>query len=316
METGERLSAYLAGELDADERAAVEADLARDPALRDTVERIRRAERALNSMGEVTPPPGFADHLREVVAAEVARQRTHGDELAAARRRHAPWRTLGVAAAAASLIVVVGVGAGWLLRGGADRAPEQAAPVGEGHPALDVPVIETRNDYSDLELQRLAVNVDIRAVIPPGLGADEAAAYADRLQAQLTGVEGQQAAQSMSAENHADTAAEKERQGIGDQVPHAGAQQAVPVPADDPLRQRVGAAADDVRRCLPEILQSARTPVVPVYIEVARYRGEPAIVYAFAAEDPNAATYRRVEAWAVARSDCQVLSFSQYDRAG
>ncbi|MDP9023470.1 MAG: zf-HC2 domain-containing protein [Actinomycetota bacterium] len=315
METGERLSAYLAGELDADERAAVEADLARDPALRDTLESIRRVQRALDSMGEVTPPPGFDDHLREVVAAEVARQRTHDDELADARRRRAPWRTLGVAAAAASLIVVVGVGAGWLLRGGAGRAPDQAAPAAEGRPGLDVPVIETRNDYSDLELQRLAVNVDIRTVIPPGLGPDEAATYADRLQAQLAGAADMRA-ESLSAKDRANAAAGRDDDRINDGAVREQAQSQGALSADDLLRQRVGAAADDVRRCLPEILQSARTPVVPVYVEVARYRGEPAIVYAFAAEDPNAGTYRRVEVWAVARSDCQVLSFSQYDRTG
>lgn len=291
METGERLAAYLSGELPEDERAAIEVELAHDPTLRARLERLRRADRALAALPEVTPPEGFSDRLHTAVAEELAAT----DRTAAQRsraRRGRPWRALGAAAAAAAVVAVVGVGAGMLLDGGgADQTSQMAAPGVEEHAAgPQVVVTTTDNDYDDVELQRLAVGIDTSEVAPPGLEADEAAPLERELTSGLTDTK------------PFDTTAEHARRDAG-----AAAEDAPAPAAGSP-------APEDVQRCLPQLLESASSPLVPVYVELARYRGEPAIVYAFAAEDPERGTYRRVEVWAVARSDCQVLSFAQYDR--
>jgi flagellar hook-length control protein FliK len=64
----ERLAAYVAGELEADEHARIAARLARDPALRAEVARLEAAERALGRLGPATPSEGFEERLRDAVA--------------------------------------------------------------------------------------------------------------------------------------------------------------------------------------------------------------------------------------------------------
>ncbi|MGH3441420.1 MAG: anti-sigma factor family protein, partial [Nitriliruptorales bacterium] len=53
---GEHLSAYLAGELDADERTALEAELDRDAVLRGQLERIRATNETLDRVPQPEPP--------------------------------------------------------------------------------------------------------------------------------------------------------------------------------------------------------------------------------------------------------------------
>lgn len=65
-----RLSAYLDGELDSAEAQQVEEALARDPELRAEFERIRLAVELLRGHGVVDAPAGFAERVRERVAAE------------------------------------------------------------------------------------------------------------------------------------------------------------------------------------------------------------------------------------------------------
>ncbi|HEX9765268.1 MAG TPA: RseA family anti-sigma factor, partial [Nitriliruptorales bacterium] len=109
METGERLSAYLAGELDADETAALEVELAGDPALRARLERIRAADQALRSLPPVAPPAEFSMRLREALAHEVTRHEASpgADELAQRRLRRDGriHRFVGLGVAAAAVAV-------------------------------------------------------------------------------------------------------------------------------------------------------------------------------------------------------------------
>jgi hypothetical protein len=103
VDAAERLADYLAGELDADEHATVEAALARDPALRTQLEHLQRADGALAGLISPAPPEGFEDRLQAALAPALAEElglvaeaaavpasageRIAADELAAARAR-------------------------------------------------------------------------------------------------------------------------------------------------------------------------------------------------------------------------------------
>jgi hypothetical protein len=73
VDATERLADFLAGELDADEHAAVEAALARDPALRAELEHLRRADTALRALERPPPPDGFEQRLHAAVTEELTR---------------------------------------------------------------------------------------------------------------------------------------------------------------------------------------------------------------------------------------------------
>lgn len=299
---GEQLSAYLAGELDADERAALEAELARDPALRARLGRVRMVGDALERLPEPVPPDGLRQRILSAAAPEIAGQRA--DELAERRERRArTLRPLAVAAAAAAVIGVVGVGAGYVLGGGGDAgtaggetaAMEEMAATADSLAVPQVAVEATDNDFDSQELSRLAVNVDTTGVLPPGLTADEAVPLSERLLGQLL----RHGADDTAADGDAERAAEPE--------------------ADQGGGEALSDAADEtspVARCLSQLVDAADGPVVPVYVELARFEGEPAVIYALATPEPDSGEYRRIEVWAVARSDCHVLQFTQYDRPG
>jgi hypothetical protein len=132
VDAAERLAAYLAGELDADEHAAVEAALARDPALRTQLAHLQRADGALAELTSPAPPEGFEDRLQAALAPELAQQlgpaadatvgaassgeRIAADELAAARARREArsgatrgWRWLPVFGGVAASLLLVAV---------------------------------------------------------------------------------------------------------------------------------------------------------------------------------------------------------------
>lgn len=149
MDPVDRLAAYLADELHADERAQLEVELRRDPELRRTLEAMQRADDALAQLPAATPPEGFDERLDAVVDATLAellgRAGEHTvvghepdpagndgtdtdepvDELAARRRRRVTSGVLG--AAAAGLILVVGGILAVQTGGDHDRADQDAA---------------------------------------------------------------------------------------------------------------------------------------------------------------------------------------------
>jgi hypothetical protein len=143
VDAAERLAAYLAGELDADEHAAVEAALARDPVLRAELDHLQRADAALAALASPTPSDGFETRLRAALAAELTQQlgrapdpvsgsaaatatdvatptspaeRIAADELAAARARREArassargWRWLPVFGGVAASLLLIAV---------------------------------------------------------------------------------------------------------------------------------------------------------------------------------------------------------------
>ncbi len=318
MITGEQLSAYVADELDAEEREAVEAALDRDPDLRAQLQRLRDADETLGALPPVTPPSGFSERLHGALDRELQEADAGAtDELATRReRRFEAFRPLAVAAAAAAVIALFGVAGVWLLQGGGgDSGLETAgAPLeaGDRAAAPGVTVVETDNDFDEQELRRLAVNVEISELVPRGLRAPAASPLAEELQGELfmrstTG-------DSTAAQDAVEPQPEGDGAHVGGGGGEGGEGSSFGAATSEGLTSDDKSTTDVVSRCLPTVLEDARSALIPVYVELARFDGEPAVIYTLVSEDPESGTYRRVEVWALARSDCQVLSFAQYDR--
>lgn len=303
MDTGERLAAYLAGELADDQRAALEEDLARDPALRARLERIRALDAELGRLPPVSPPPGFGSRLRRAVAEELDRTPLVADEvidLADRRERRVRLlRRLGVAAAAATVIGVAAVGIGDLLATSDETTDASPAPAAR-EPGNAPLVAVTGRDYSATEVEALPGSAPLRALAPGELSEEQArelqAARTEALLGELTGT-------TASADEGGRTAGDVSRP---EASPLDGG------PASATLYQGVpDEAVRDVRACLRPLLDSADEPVIPVRAEVARFEGEPAVLYVLASRDPASGAFDRLEVWVTARSDCQVLLFAQ-----
>jgi anti-sigma factor RsiW len=106
------LSGYLDGELDAGERAAVEARLAESPEWRDELEEVRAARAAVRSLAVHEAPPGFWDAVLATVGADADSAAADGAPTAPVvqlddrRRRRFRW-VAGAAAAVAVVVVAV-----------------------------------------------------------------------------------------------------------------------------------------------------------------------------------------------------------------
>jgi negative regulator of sigma E activity len=305
VETGERLAAYLSGDLDADERQALEAELARDARLRSQLERIQAADAALLALPEVTPRAGFSERLHAAVAAEVEQQL--GDELAARReRRQRRWMPIAGAAAAGLVFVAAGVGivtglggddtGGDMADGGAESAVTMLAPENGGRVAGDLtPVIVAfdRTLGAD-DLAALAADPRFEAELVQRLAEDDALAYAAR-NAEAYG-------EAAPPEAGADTSAES-----APALDVAGATVIVEGNVSEADRAAVAA-------CLPVLSEGAETPVVPLYVEIAEDTdGRDVLVYALLGRNADG-DYDRIEVWMLDRATCDVLHFVQSDR--
>lgn len=318
METGERLAAYVAGELDADETRALEAELARDPAMRARVEAIRETDTLLADLPTVEPRSDFSARLRDAVASELDTTLTDdgGDELAARRRAKADgipgWQKLAVAAA---VLAIGGVGLAQLLPMGGDDAGEladegaameaMAAPEPESGPT----VVSAGRSFDADDLKSLAEDGRFDEVLAQRLDEQEAPSIAAQHEEAMTG----------DGATGGDAGIAAESGPAQDEQAESSAETALAPPADsarDFGLRTVGditeAELEDVRRCLPQLLDAA--PVIPVYAELITFDGTEAIVYGLVGNDPEQDSYRRVELWVVDRADCQVVHFEQVDR--
>lgn len=325
METGERLAAYLSGDLDADERAALQAELDRDPALRAQLHRIEATDAALARLDAVEMPADFAAQLRTRVSEEI--HDTPRDELAVRRARHGlPVWTVRLAAAAAALAVIGGGAAMVSNLSGGDDTSFEAADTGDDAATsmlaepegariasvLDGPVLFKGDAaYDESSIAALRDDPRFDALLRGELGPDAARELQQRFLAALEmqgGEAGRMEADSaVSADAAEDDAAEDDAG--GDETTEQSA------PAADV--QTLGDVSEedlaDVRRCLEEIVSSAE-PAVPMYAELATFEGEDAIIYALATQDPESGSLTRVEIWVASRDDCQVRYFTQLDR--
>jgi anti-sigma factor RsiW len=122
----EMLSAYLDGELDAPEQAAVEARLAESPEWRRELSEVRAARDAVRALPTRDAPDGFWDSLMTLVADdETDDEHAHVVPLEPRRRRR---RVAWLAAAAA---IVVGVVAVVAVPRRSDVAPNVTAVVAQ-----------------------------------------------------------------------------------------------------------------------------------------------------------------------------------------
>jgi hypothetical protein len=349
----ERLAAYLAGELDADESAALAAAIARDPRLRAELDAMQRADAALGSLAPTDLPAGFDSRLRAALDTELAailrpqgaeatasEGSTSGatvgdgptshrwtDQLAARRARRArSWApAFAGAAAAVAAIAVVGVGVGVLGGGGADMddaagdmemtleaddadGSEEAGMMAAPGPGEGPTVIAQERVLDDALADELLTSIELQAVTDLALGADEGGslgagwrqALADfHTAADEPAEDADVAEDAPQTESDEDLAATFDRTFAEDV--------AVRLFADAPPSDVDLAAAD---RCLAEVL-AAGTEAIPVYLELATYEGEEAVVVGLVTFDPATEAYTRPEVWVLAREDCQVRRFSQ-----
>jgi hypothetical protein len=349
----ERLAAYLAGELDADESAALAAAIARDPRLRAELDAMQRADAALGSLAPTGLPDGFESRLRAAVDTELSTiLRPHGaeveapveaaavedgttthrwtDQLAARRARRARSWVPAFAGAAATVaaIAVVGIGVGVLGGGGdmddaagdmemtldADDADgsEEVGMMAAPGPGEGPTVISQGRDVDDDLADELLASIELEAVTDLALDADEGGSFGARWRdalADFNTVVGDTAAgdadvaedaeDAPQMESDEDTAATSDRSFVEDVT--------VRLFADAPPSDEELAAAD---RCLAEVL-AAGTEAIPVYLELATYQGEAAVVVGLVTFDPATDAFTRPEVWVLAREDCQVRRFSQ-----
>jgi anti-sigma factor RsiW len=107
--TPDVLSAYLDGELDDAERAAVEARLEQSVEWRDELAEVRAARDALRGLPERDAPAGFWDAVHARVAADADEADDVGVVPITAARSHPRRRWAWVAASAAAVAAVVAI---------------------------------------------------------------------------------------------------------------------------------------------------------------------------------------------------------------
>lgn len=336
MDPVDRLASYLADELAPDERAALDAELARDAQLRAQLDALRRADAALSGMRSPDPPDGFDARLdarldaelaellgradaatdraaaTAAPAAEVPSAVPAGDEPAARHRaRPVPRWVVAVSGAAAGLAVlgVGGVVITSLLQGTEDAAVT----------ALDAPAGDARtaDELAELEMD------DAEAF---GIPAGPTIAALDRdLQGdEVTGLLDDPVAFALAATALAPDDAVRVRTSYLAQLPlpevaAEDAHETLDVPdsqADTPPAelQRLGdvdgSLLADVGACLEVVLADSPT-AVPTYAEALTLDGEAVIALGLVSEDPATGAFTRRELWVFSRDGCEVRSFSQ-----
>jgi anti-sigma factor RsiW len=209
VEPVDRLAAYLAGELSADEHTALEAELARDAGLRAELAAMRRADDALAGAAPTALPDGarerllaalepvFEAELGDPLTADAApAARPSGvpelDELAARRRvgnRRSWLLGAGGVAAAVAAVALVGPILGD-LGSGQDQADVAAMSADEARPESDVEatfddagsaavpvgptVVGSGRAIDTDEVTELLAAGELEAVVARGLTVDDA----------------------------------------------------------------------------------------------------------------------------------------------
>lgn len=329
MDTGERLAAYLSGDLDPDERTALEAELAGDPALRSHLDRIRHSDARLASLEDPPLPDGFQDRLRDRLRPEL--DAVLGDELAARRARRAAPRWLPAVGAAAAIAVVVAGGIAVVQPGGGDDAAESAAGTDQ---RVTSDAGDTDEEAADGAFDTMMAPEAGPRIVSRGrtvtaedleaLGQDpdvQAGLAADTVQADPEGAAGAWAAglggDADLAEQEAAPQAEGDAGAVEDdaamlesETEAAGGSQRASAPAVI-SGDVTDADREAVARCLPVLYEAAAAPVVPLYAELAEDDdGNPVVVYVALAPDADGA-YERLEVWMVDRETCEPRLFVQ-----
>jgi anti-sigma factor RsiW len=343
VDAAERLADYLAGELDADERAALEAELARDAGLRARLDAMRGADTALTWLRSPEPPAGFETRLRDrlgpVLEGELAR--SPAEELASAdsrarqrsvvplRRR---WIPATIGAAAAGLLVLGGIGV--VLSGGfgsGDDSAEVTASGDAAEPTDDEAAMfdaapEAAEEAEEPAEERLTTVGPVLSVSDRVLTPEDVDALLDQPElTELTAREldpdagGSLAAAwdagliGLAAGGLADEPSEDAPAADGQAEADADTPDAQPPAAEVVLagvREPEPAELAALDRCLGVLIDDA-PEAIATYVEVADLDGRPALVIGLVTIDPATTRYTRAEIWALDRSTCEVLRFVQ-----
>ncbi len=341
METPDRLAAYLADELDPDDRRALDDELARDGRLRAELAAMRRADDALAGLSTPTPDDGFdarldvfvdgvlaeLDAVTDATAseAELATQAVPTAGAEPTRRattdEPAPGttgtdRSRWVLAAAAAVILLAGVGVATLQPFGGDDGPSSGAELSSlgDQDASDEVATESDDGVASAEgvlalplqptivdEQRDLDDEDLDRLLSDPTVTEVAAARLDRDTGTEFGLQLQRQL-GQPAGDDTDSAA-------GD-MDDAGTERDV-----DRLFTRAGEPVDetllaDTERCLRTLLEAGPT-AIPAYVELATVEGQPALIYGLVTIDPQDDGFTRREIWTLERSSCQVLRFAQ-----
>jgi anti-sigma factor RsiW len=336
VDPADRLAAYLAGELDAAEHAAVAAALARDPALRADLAALERADGAMAALRSPQPPDGFEQRLEQAVARELgavlgtpgpARGSGHTSSRrtvprgAGAARRHRLLPALG--GVAASLVVLLaGIGIVGSLVGEDGDDGDQLAGATE---ADDVTTTTDGEGPTVVALDRTLAPEDVDALLDapaltalassePGRADGEALArrWAEQLHADYgTSALGPRAPGDVPAADDADASVGAEAADGGRPADDAGGAEPIEEATDDagPADEQEDGPPDveaAVGACLGRLL-GPDDPAIPAYVELLTYRGRPAIAYGLVVPDPPSGRYTAREVWVLDRADCAVL---------
>jgi hypothetical protein len=350
VDASERLAALLAGELDADERIALEAELARDPELRASLAAMERADLRLREVSSPRPSEGFdqrldavlANTLDEVLGTENVTARegstaagATGDVFTAKRRERASRRTHALIGVAAAAVVVVGTGALLGTFGDDDRGDDASSMIetmdaddaddaGDDAAsedltlALDGPIVVAEGRSLDNgDLDDLLAGGELGSVRSQGFDDTLGRGVAERFQAELG---------ARSLRSGAAAEQELDRDEAGDVPQEESAPTDDSEMADDAdtdadgtggaelvTRDGVpvpGEAAADIARCLDEVL-GADGDAIPAYTELATYEDDEVVVFGMITVDPDTGTFSRNEVWVLERTTCDVLRFSQ-----
>lgn len=337
MDRAVRLADYLAGELDADEHAALEAELARDPALRADLQAMRAADDQLATIPPTHPPAGFeqrldaaiSDELAAALDAPAATSASATDELAARRARTAsapglPRWVTAVSGAAAAIVVLAGAGIVFTdVLGGTDdrddalQTPSLDAGEEEAFEADDLADDAVADGPLLLGGDRSIDDRDVEALLedPDAFGV-----AARNLEVSAARDLARPFAQALGAGPVDDTAESPEADDSGATTAEAAPEdpasdEDAPGPQREPAELRGDAdlsAADraQVGACLERLLVDA-PDVIPTYAELVVFDGDDAIVFGLVTEDPESGRFTRREAWIVDRSTCEVRLFTQ-----
>jgi hypothetical protein len=280
----DRLASYLAGELDAAERARVAAQLDRDPALRAQLAAMERADAALAASASPEPPVGFAERLDERLAPVIDEQLSATpatddpadaasragvtapepgprDELAARRRRRDKLPAVWAGAAALGLLLVGGL----VLSDQIGPAQEDEAAVEtqtmdagdaeervEAPGAVDAPVVTEREEELDQDrVEELLAASEVAEIAAAELDADAGGELGADLQRQLGASAPRPGADTMDEALERGDAPETEE--VPDVVPEADAAPEADAPTDDLDAGTPDASVDDAGPAVPEL---------------------------------------------------------------
>lgn len=332
----EVLSAYLAGELDADAVADLEARLADDRDLARRLDATARVLAVLRGVDEVEPPAGAGERLRRRLADEAGPRAALAGEDAGddaskdaapapvttlASRRRVPWQAVAGIAAGLAAFALVGGGLLQGFGGGADEAADDSAEM-----ATEAAEPDVRTFADSAEEEQAA-----------GSGDEDATARTEEDSADDQGRGGTAAAPPAPATGEADGREDADahaglesspRPTIRDErVALSGAEDVRARYAGHPIpsgllgeslrvaeeraasaRAAVAAAppfrsGDMPGACLDEVAIGAH-PSVPVLVESAVVDGAPAVVFVVVGAAPDSAVLDRVEAQVLTLPGC------------